>query len=137
MRRLVFEMNHPEATPLFNGQAKADPAIANPANETWRTVPVREGLHGLGKKVYEGIEKLGIETVGALMDWKNAKPERWWTDIEGVGKAACDKLDDAIEKFMVSVTVAAAAQAMDGTVVDGVTVNAAAEEQQEELAPVT
>jgi hypothetical protein len=71
-------------------------------DDAWKSVKVRDGLKGLGKKVYEGIDKLLGEdaTLGKLFDWKNGGTgDRWWTDIEGLGQAGATKIDDAIEAF--------------------------------------
>jgi hypothetical protein len=70
-----------------------------PADESWKAVRIIEAMPTLGKKVFDGMAKADLETMGQLLDWKNAKPDRFWTDIEGLGKAGCDKIDDAIEAF--------------------------------------
>lgn len=82
-------------------QPRKTPAPPRPREE-WESTPIREALTGLGKKVYEGMEKAGLDTIGKLFEWKNDpaySQGRWWTSIDGVGNAACDKIDDAIEAF--------------------------------------
>ena len=108
LERLTWEFTHPEAMPLFrdhpNGKT-TEPAVLTPLTDrAWREIVIRDALKGLGKKVYDGMERLQLDTVGKVIDWKNAKPDRWWTDVEGVGKAACDKIDDAIAAFFAEQT---------------------------------
>jgi hypothetical protein len=111
----IFEIENP--APLYavqalpNGKKGAGkPAVAGPAegDESWRETPVREALPGLGKKVYEGMESKQLSTLGKLIDWKNKDAgANWFTDIPGVGKAAVDKIDDAIEAFFAKQKAAA------------------------------
>lgn len=108
LRRLAFEKKHPEAHPLFkasaNGQHKGNgqPAVAGPTEEDkeWRGVAIREAMPKLPKKVYEGMDAKNLKTMGELCDWRNKDGgANWITDLPGVGKAAADKIDDAIEAF--------------------------------------
>ncbi len=85
--------------------AETSKAAASGADEAWKSEKVRDALKGLGKRVYDGIDKLlGGDgepvTLGALFEWKNGGGgSRWWTNIDGVGEAAATKIDDAIEAF--------------------------------------
>jgi hypothetical protein len=123
LRRLIWERNHPEAAPMLfhatpmsnghansqNGQPQApavkgngQPTVAGPVegDESWRAVPLREALPKLGKKVYDGFDAKNLKTLGEFCDWRNKDGgSNWVTDLPGVGKAAADKIDDAVEVF--------------------------------------
>jgi hypothetical protein len=77
-----------------------DPPPPAPAvDESWRTIQITAALPNLGKKIFEGMEKLGLHTLGELIDWKNAREHRSWKDIDGLGDAGCTRIDDAMEVF--------------------------------------
>ena len=114
LERVTYEFTHPEALPLFrdNGKVhkngkptkeepKADTPAAPVGGDAWKFTTIKEALPNMPKKFYECCESQQLETIGALMDWKNSVPSRWWTDLgKGVATATIDKLDDAIIEFI-------------------------------------
>lgn len=105
MHGVIDEIEHPEKYPLYqakslpNGNGK--PAGEVKEDDTWRAVPIREAMPNLGKKVYDGMDGAKLETMGQYCDWRNKNQgANWVTDLPGVGKAAADKIDDALEAFL-------------------------------------
>lgn len=99
MRKIARELSHPdEEAPLFNGKGKA-----TVEDESWRNVPLDEaaGFRDLPKKVRRCIADHpdGLDTVGKLADWKNAKRDRVWNDIPGIGPKAAEQIDAAFDAF--------------------------------------
>jgi hypothetical protein len=104
LERVTYDYTHPEALPLFRDNANGKPVEPLPVEGDWKAVTLREALPDMPGKFYELCEKQQLETIGKLIDWKNAKSFRWWKDLgKGVGKACFDKLDDAIEAFFARV----------------------------------
>jgi hypothetical protein len=90
----------PNKSPKPGASGPIGPVEAAPApDESWRPIPITEALPGLGKKIYEGMEKLNLHTLGELITWKNEREHRRWTDIDGLGEAGATKIDDAMEVF--------------------------------------
>jgi DNA-binding PadR family transcriptional regulator len=85
LRRLIRAQN--ESNPLFD-----DP---EPEPEEWREV--RLDSLDIGEKLLEKVHDAGLETIGAISDWI-AKGNRL-VNIAGVGPAASEKLEDALEHF--------------------------------------
>lgn len=113
LSRVLFEMHHPEALPLFNCTVNGQPATAENVKdaaagalkaaegEAWRSTPIKDALPNMPKKFYELCESNQLDTIGKLFDWKNEREHRRWKDLgKGVGPATFDKLDDAIEAFV-------------------------------------
>lgn len=97
MRKIARELSHPEEHPLYNGNGHA--ATADVEVLAWRDVPLEEALQGINLRVIAKIKEhgQGFKTVGDLADWFNANHA--WTDIDGIGEATAEKLQDAWEAF--------------------------------------
>lgn len=87
-----------EALPSGNGKA---PAPEMKEDESWRNVPIKQAMPGLGKRIYDGFEAKKLATMGEFCDWRNKDGgANWVTDLPGVGKGGADKIDDAMEAFL-------------------------------------
>lgn len=103
LHKVMDEILHPGKYPLFQAKAlpNGKPAGEVKEDDTWRAVPIRDAMPGLGKKVYDGMDNMKLATMGQYCDWRNKNAgANWVTDIPGVGKAAADKIDDALEAFL-------------------------------------
>lgn len=93
------ERHDSDKMPPKNGTDWKIPPVVDGQDETWKAVLIVEALPTLGKKIFDGMAKINLQTMGELMAWKFGTVERWWTDLDGVGEAACTKIDDAIAAF--------------------------------------
>lgn len=84
-----------EALPTGNGKAAPDLK----EDESWRAVSIRSAMPGLGKRTYDALDSKNLETMGEFIDWQ-MKNQGWLTNIDGIGKAAVDKIADAQEAFL-------------------------------------
>lgn len=84
--------------PLYgqNGSGgPSKPPATSAEDSSWRSVKLEE-LPGLTDHLVANLHAAEIDTMGELCDYKALdKPAK----IHGVGKAAWDKIDDAVEKF--------------------------------------
>jgi len=83
--------------PLRFGPNKPEPVEANePGNEMWRY----ENLDTLNlpPHIREKLQDAGITLVGELSD-RMGPGGPWWRGIDGIGKAAGEKIADAFEAF--------------------------------------
>lgn len=66
-------------------------------DDSWREVPVKAGMPGLGKRVYTALDNARVETMGQLADIKGK--DRWVAGIKGIKEAGVTAIDDAEEAF--------------------------------------
>lgn len=82
------------ASPLAHGVAEDD---------AWRSVPL-DSLD-LPRLALTVLEHENIRTVGDLADWSAPPPQgkgRRLVDIDGIGEATAEKIDEALERFWAS-----------------------------------
>lgn len=88
---------------------------SSPTSEAWRDVPMTHltkiSKNPLTETVVTKLVDAGYDTLGKLTDYKSSGS--WYTDIDGIGKATSDKIDDAIEQFFAEWNTLAAAPAAD------------------------
>jgi hypothetical protein len=70
-------------------------------SEAWRETPMEHlakiSKNPLSESVVTKLVDAGYDTLGKLTDYKSSGS--WYTDIDGIGKATSDKIDDAVEQF--------------------------------------
>lgn len=96
----------PEQMPLFDRAPSvpgAAEAVASPPEQPadeWRIVAI-DGNLDLPKGLIGKLQEADIVTLGELVDAQGGQDGRHkgLRDIKGVGKAAVDKIEDAIEKY--------------------------------------
>lgn len=88
---------------------------SSPTSEAWRDVPMTHltkiSKNPLTETVVNKLIDAGYDTLGKLTDYKSSGS--WYTDIDGIGKATSDKIDDAIEQFFAEWNTLATAPAED------------------------
>jgi hypothetical protein len=85
LRRLIRAQN--ESNPLFDGPA--------PEPEAWREV--RLDTLGFSSAILENLTEANLETIGQIADWTSSGSRL--VNIAGVGPAAAEKIEDALEAF--------------------------------------
>lgn len=95
--------------PLFgsaNGKPASTSANGKPdEDDAWKDTPISDLCRFMkhGKKLItpalvKKLEDAKLDTLGKLCD--HIAKDKWVTDVDGIGKAAADKIDDAIEMFL-------------------------------------
>lgn len=105
IRRTIRGLTEP--CPLFdkkpsseaNGKPETKPASGKP--DDWRSTSI--AALGIAAKTVDALATADITTVGKLADF-TAKASTdglsdWWNRIKGIGKAAAEKVEKAMEKF--------------------------------------
>lgn len=91
----VDRVSKEEALPLVAGSK------GKPMSEAWRDTPMTHlgkiSKNPLTETVINKLIDAGYDTLGKLTDYKSSGS--WYTDIDGIGKATSDKIDDAVEQF--------------------------------------
>ena len=83
-----FDFDQPDG-----GGVKAEGGDAD-----WRALPVGTlKEHGLAAAVVGKLEVAGLTTLGAVQDWTSSGKQL--TDIDGIGGAKAEAIEDAYEKF--------------------------------------
>lgn len=98
-----------EALPIINA--------SKPSSEAWRDTPMTHltkiSKNPLTETVVTKLIDAGYDSLGKLTDYKSSGS--WYTDIDGIGKATSDKIDDAIEQFFAEWNTLTAAPAEEET----------------------
>lgn len=88
---------------------------SKPMNEAWRDTPMSHmskiSKNPLSETVVNKLIDAGYDTLGKLTDYKSSGS--WYTDIDGIGKATSDKIDDAVEQFFAEWNAMASAAASE------------------------
>lgn len=88
---------------------------SSPTSEAWRDVAMTHltkiSKNPLTETVVNKLIDAGYDTLGKLTDYKSSGS--WYTDIDGIGKATSDKIDDAIEQFFAEWNTLATAPAAE------------------------
>lgn len=88
-------LRKPEPLPLIDGAAARAAAIEPKADEAWRSDPI--AILGLSESLTEKLADQGFHTIGHIADWSSKGHDL--TDIEGVGAATAEKIDDALTVY--------------------------------------
>jgi hypothetical protein len=95
-----------DPTPLnmeFSGPFPADPPAEQ--DESWREVPLSDLIDlGAPKKIVDALATVGVNTMGDFNKWSQPNDQQYQKTVtnqgfKGVGPAALEKFEQALEKF--------------------------------------